>query len=54
MIDNNRNDLIVGCRKRFENLIEIFIKVRNSDGLFLKIARILSQHYNKKESRPHN
>ena len=41
IINNNAYDLIVGCRKRFENLIEIFIKVKNSDGLFLKMARIL-------------
>ena len=41
IIDNNNKDMIIGCRKRFENLIEIFIKVKNTEGLFLKMARIL-------------
>ena len=41
IIDNNNKDLLIGCRKRFENLIEVFIKVKNTEGLFLKIARIL-------------
>ena len=40
IINNNGDDLIIGCRKKFGNLIEIFIKVKNSEGLFLKIARI--------------
>jgi [protein-PII] uridylyltransferase len=31
----------VACRKCFDNLLEIFIKVDNSDGLFLKIVKIL-------------
>ena len=41
IIDNNNKDMIIGCRKRFENLIEVFIKVKNTEGLFLKMARIL-------------
>ncbi len=41
IIDNNNTDMIIGCRKRFENLIEVFIKVKNAEGLFLKMARIL-------------
>jgi len=41
IIDNNNKDMIIGCRKRFENLIEVFIKVKNAEGLFLKMARIL-------------
>ena len=32
---------VIGCRKCFEDLIEIFIKVDNSDGLFLKLVKIL-------------
>jgi len=41
IIDNSNKDLLIGCRKRFENLIEVFIKVKNTEGLFLKMARIL-------------
>ena len=32
---------VIGCRRCFENLIEIFIKVDNSEGLFLKLVQIL-------------
>ena len=32
---------VIGCRRCFENLIEIFIKVGNSEGLFLKLVQIL-------------
>ena len=34
-------DFIIGCREKFDNLIEIFIKVKNSDGLFYKLAKVL-------------
>ena len=38
---SHTQDLIIGCRKKFENLIEIFIKVKNSDGLFYKLSKVL-------------
>ena len=41
IIKNKDKDLIVGCKNRFENLIEIFIKVDNSEGLFYKLTKIL-------------
>ena len=31
----------MGCKNIFENLIEIFIKVKNSKGLFYKFTKIL-------------
>ena len=34
-------DFIIGCREKFDSLIEIFIKVKNSDGLFYKLAKVL-------------
>ena len=34
-------DFIIGCRKKFDNLIEIFIKVKNIDGLFYKLSKVL-------------
>ena len=34
-------DFIIGCRKKFDNLIEIFIKVKNMDGLFYKLSKVL-------------
>ena len=41
IVKNKDKDLIVGCRTIFENLIEIFIKVKNSKGLFYKFTKIL-------------
>jgi [protein-PII] uridylyltransferase len=41
MIMNSGKDLIVGCKNRFENLIEIFIKADNSEGLFYKLTKTL-------------
>ena len=41
IIKNKDNDLIVGCKTVFENLIEIFIKVKNSKGLFYKFTKVL-------------
>ena len=32
---------IIGCRKCFDNLLEIFIKTENFDGLFLKLVEVL-------------
>ena len=32
-------DFIIGCREKFDNLIEIFIKVKNSDGLFYNLQK---------------
>tara|TARA_B100000212_G_scaffold222403_1_gene168614 strand:+ start:774 stop:3275 length:2502 start_codon:yes stop_codon:yes gene_type:complete len=34
-------DFVIGCRKKFDNLIEIFIKVKNTDGLFYKLSKVL-------------
>ena len=41
IVKNKDKDLIVGCKNIFENLIEIFIKVKNSKGLFYKFTKIL-------------
>ena len=41
IVKNKDKDLIVGCRTIFENLIEIFIKVKNSKGLFYKFTKVL-------------
>ncbi|MBR52116.1 MAG: hypothetical protein CMD58_06350 [Gammaproteobacteria bacterium] len=41
ILKNKDLELIVGCRNRFENLIEIFIKANNSNGLFYKLTKIL-------------
>ena len=41
IIKNKNNNLIVGCKRKFDNLIEIFIKVEDSPGLFYKLVRIL-------------
>ena len=41
IVKNKNKDLIVGCKNIFENLIEIFIKVKNSKGLFYKFTKIL-------------
>ena len=38
---NKDKNLIVGCKNRFENLIEIFIKADNSEGLFYKLTKTL-------------
>ena len=43
IIQNKDNDLIVACKNRFGNLLEIFIKVKNSKGLFLKLAKTLEK-----------
>ena len=41
IIINRDKDLIVGCKNIFENLIEIFIKIDNSEGLFYKLTKTL-------------
>ena len=41
IVKNKNKDLIVGCKSIFENLIEIFIKVKNSKGLFYKFTKVL-------------
>ena len=41
IVKNKDKDLIVGCKTIFENLIEIFIKVKNSKGLFYKFTKVL-------------
>ena len=41
IIKNKNNKLIVGCKRKFDNLIEIFVKVEDSPGLFYKLVRIL-------------
>ena len=41
IVKNKDKDLIVGCKNIFENLIEIFIKVKNSKGLFYKFTKVL-------------
>ena len=41
IIKNRNNKLIVGCKRKFDNLIEIFVKVEDSPGLFHKLVRIL-------------
>ena len=38
---SKEDEFIVGCRRKFDELIEIFIKVNNSDGLFHKLAKVL-------------
>ncbi len=41
IIKNKNNRLIVGCKRKFDDLIEIFIKVEDSPGLFYKSVKIL-------------
>ncbi|RZO28047.1 MAG: [protein-PII] uridylyltransferase [SAR86 cluster bacterium] len=41
IIKNKNNKLIVGCKRKFDNLIEIFVKVEDSPGLFYKLVWIL-------------
>ncbi len=41
IIKNKNNKLIVGCKRKFDDLIEIFIKVEDSPGLFYKSVKIL-------------
>ena len=36
-------DLIIECRKIFQNLVEIFIKAQNTDGLFYRLTKALEE-----------
>jgi [protein-PII] uridylyltransferase len=38
---NKRSSLVIGCRRCFGNLLEVFIKTENFDGLFLKLIKVL-------------
>ncbi len=44
IIKNKNNKLIVGCKRKFDDLIEIFIKVEDSPGLFYKSVKILEHN----------
>ena len=39
IIQNKNCDLVIACKNKFDNLLEIFIKVDNSEGLFLKLTK---------------
>ena len=41
VINSLKSELIIGCRTKFDGLIEIFIKVHNSEGLFYKLTKVL-------------
>ena len=41
IIKNKDKDLVVGCKVVYGNLIEIFIRVKNSKGLFYKFTKVL-------------
>ena len=41
IIQNKNCDLVIACKNKFDNLLEIFIKVNNSKGLFLKLTKTL-------------
>ena len=41
IIQNKNCDLVIACKNKFDNLLEIFIKVDNSKGLFLKLTKTL-------------
>ena len=43
ILSKSENDIKVSCRKCFDNLLEIFIEVENSDGLFLKLVQVLDE-----------
>ena len=43
IIQNKNCDLVVACKNKFDNLLEIFIKVDNSEGLFLKLTKTLEK-----------
>ena len=34
-------EIVVGCRRCFNNMLEVFIKTENFDGLFLKLVKVL-------------
>ncbi len=41
ILHNNKSSLVIGCRRCFGNLLEVFIKTENFDGLFLKLIKVL-------------
>ena len=41
ILDSGKSVLVIGCRKCFGNLLEVFIKTENFDGLFLKLIKVL-------------
>ena len=43
IIQNKNCDLVIACKNKFDNLLEIFIKVDNSEGLFLKLTKTLEK-----------
>ena len=43
IIQNKNCDLVIACKNKFDNLLEIFIKVDNSKGLFLKLTKTLEK-----------
>tara|TARA_Y100001936_G_scaffold40158_2_gene38651 strand:+ start:4171 stop:5859 length:1689 start_codon:yes stop_codon:yes gene_type:complete len=43
IIENKDQDLVVASKNKFGNLLEIFIKVTNSKGLFLKLTKTLEK-----------
>ena len=43
IIQNKNCDPVIACKNKFDNLQEIFIKVDNSKGLFLKLTKTLEK-----------
>ena len=43
IIQNKNCNLVIACKNKFDNLLEIFIKVDNSKGLFLKLTKTLEK-----------
>ena len=43
IIQNKNCNLVIACKNKFDNLLEIFIKVDNSEGLFLKLTKTLEK-----------
>ena len=43
IIQNKNCDLVIACKNKFDNLLEIFIKVDNSKGLFIKLTKTLEK-----------
>ena len=41
IIKNKNNKLIVGCKKKLDNLIEIFVRAEDNRGLFFKLVKTL-------------
>tara|TARA_B100000767_G_scaffold66230_1_gene62625 strand:- start:1213 stop:3723 length:2511 start_codon:yes stop_codon:yes gene_type:complete len=41
IIKDTDAEIVVGCRRCFDNMLEVFIKTENFDGLFLKLVKVL-------------